>query len=183
MDHDGIPGPLHFNLEKESPFSFTCQVCSACCYNKAILVSPYEALRLSRHLGTTTAEFYRTCTEEGGGALRNRPDGSCLFLGPGGCSVHPDRPLVCRLFPLGQIRGKDGRTRYGIMPLHPDCLGQFDTEGTVGSYLESQELGPYFRYDRIRPPVSFRSEARTGWPAKLNKRRRQVRRKKRTSPL
>lgn len=183
MDHDGIPGPLLFNLKKESPFSFKCQACSACCYNKAIPVSPYEARRLSRRLRTTTAGFYRTCTEEGRRVLRNRPDGSCLFLGTGGCSVHRDRPLVCRLFPLGQIRGKDGRTRYGVMPVHPDCLGHFDTDGTVGSYLESQEARPYFRDDRIRRAVSSHLEALKGWPAKLNKHRRRLRRKKGTSPL
>ena len=182
MDQDGIPGPLLFNLEMDSPFSFKCQVCSACCYNKAIRVSPYEALRLSRNLGLTTTEFYRICTEEEKAVLRNRPDGSCLFLGPGGCSVYPDRPLVCRLFPLGQITGKKGRMRYGVMPLHPDCLGHFDTEGTVGSYLISQELGPYFRCERIRHAVSFPLEVLKGWLAKLNKHRRQGRRKRDTCP-
>ena len=35
------------------------------------------------------------------------------------------------------------------MPLHPDCLGLFDTDGTVESYLESQGTRPYFEHDRI----------------------------------
>jgi hypothetical protein len=34
------------------------------------------------------------------------------------------------------------------MPLHPDCLGFFDTDGTVESYLESQGTGPYFTFDK-----------------------------------
>ncbi len=147
MDQDGIPGPLLFNLKRESPFSFKCQVCGACCHNKAIQVAPYEALRLSRNLGLSTTDFYRNSTEEGGTVLRARPDGRCLFLGPAGCSIHPDRPLVCRLFPLGLIKDNEGRTRYGVMPLHPDCLGHFDTDGTVESYLGSQQLKPYFHYD------------------------------------
>jgi hypothetical protein len=63
--------------------------------------------------------------------------------------VHPDRPLVCRLFPLGQIVDQQGKPKYASMPLHPDCLGLFDTDGTVDSYLESQGAGPYFRYDRV----------------------------------
>ncbi|HUU37740.1 MAG TPA: hypothetical protein VMW46_05995 [Candidatus Desulfaltia sp.] len=46
MDQAGFPAALVFDLKKESPFSFKCQVCSACCYNKAIRVAPYEALRL-----------------------------------------------------------------------------------------------------------------------------------------
>ncbi len=147
MDQAGFPSALVFDLKRESPFSFRCQACNACCYNKAIPVSPYESLRLARNLGLTTTEFSKTCTEEGGIILRNRPDGSCIFLGPGGCSVHPDRPLVCRLFPLGQITDEEGRMKYAAMPVHPDCLGHFDVDGTVDSYLESQELGPYFHYD------------------------------------
>ena len=167
MDYASSSTALVFDLKTESPFSFKCQVCSACCYNKAIQAAPYEALHLSRNLGLTTTEFYRTCTEDGGIVLRNRPDGSCIFLGPGGCSVHPDRPLVCRLFPLGQITDREGRTRYAVMPLHPDCLGHFDVDGTVESYLESQEVGPYFHRDAVYEAVSKRVLKILGKPGKV----------------
>jgi Fe-S-cluster containining protein len=66
MDEAGHPTALVFNLRKDSPFSFKCQVCSACCQNKAIRIAPYEALRLARNLKITTTEVYRACTEEGG---------------------------------------------------------------------------------------------------------------------
>ena len=149
MDYAGFPAALVFDLKKESPFSFKCQVCSACCSNKAIRVSPYEALRLSRNLGLSTTAFYQRYTEEGTNVLRNKADGTCFFLSSGGCGVHPDRPLVCRLFPLGQITDKEGRTRYAVMPFHPDCLGYLDKDGTVESYLASQEVEPYLRYDAV----------------------------------
>jgi Fe-S-cluster containining protein len=149
MDQAGFPDALVFDLKKESPFSFKCQVCSACCVNKAIRVAPYEALRLARNLSLTTTEFYQTCTEEEGIILRNKPDGSCLFLGSRGCGVYPDRPLVCRLFPLGQITDREGREKYAAMPLHPDCLGIFDTDGTVESYLDAQGAEVFFHYDEV----------------------------------
>jgi Fe-S-cluster containining protein len=149
MDQAGHSTALLFNLKKKSPFSFKCQVCSACCHNKAIRIAPYEALRLAGSLKTTTTEVYRLYTEEDGLTLCNKPDGSCVFLDSRGCSVHPDRPLVCRLFPLGQITDGRGVLRYASMPLHPDCLGLFYTEGTVESYLDSQGTLPYFRYDRV----------------------------------
>ncbi|MBN2409999.1 MAG: YkgJ family cysteine cluster protein [Candidatus Aminicenantes bacterium] len=160
MDQDGIPGALFFNLNKDSPFSFKCQVCGACCHNKAIQVAPYEALRLARRLGISTTEFYRTSTEEGGTILRNKPDGSCIFLTAGGCDVYPDRPLVCRLFPLGQISDEEGREKYAAMPLHPDCLGLFGEDETVGSYLDAQETGPYFHYDMLYTAVYKKMPAR-----------------------
>jgi uncharacterized protein len=149
MDQAGHSSALLFNLKRESPFSFKCQVCSACCHNKAIRIAPYEALRLARNQKTTTTEVYRLYTEEDGLTLRNQPDGSCVFLGSRGCTVHPDRPLVCRLYPLGQITDERGVNKYASMPLHPDCLGLFYTEGTVESYLDSQETPPYFRYDQV----------------------------------
>lgn len=153
MDQAGVSTALVFNLKRDSPFSFKCQVCSACCHNKAIRVAPYEALRLARNLKITTTEVYRTYTEEGGIILRNKPDGSCVFLDSRGCGVHSDRPLVCRLFPLGQIIDSQGAARYASMPLHPDCLGLFGTDGTVESYLESQGTLPYFRYDQVYSAV------------------------------
>ncbi len=148
MDESGNPTSLAFNLSRHSPFFFKCQVCSACCHNKAIQVGPYEALRLARRLGSTTTDFLARYTEPGTAVLKNKPDGSCVFLAPSGCGVHPDRPLVCRLFPLGQIIGPQGEERYARMPPHPDCLGFFDTDGTVDSYLASQDTGPYFMFDK-----------------------------------
>ena len=106
-------------------------------------------MRLSRRLGLTTTDFYRKCTETGPAVLRNKPDGSCLFLTAGGCGVHPDRPLVCRLFPLGQIVDSGGNEKFSVMPLHPDCVGLLGEDETVESYLRSQGSEPYFHYDKI----------------------------------
>jgi Fe-S-cluster containining protein len=149
MDESGSSTALAFNLSRQSPFFFKCQVCSACCYNKAIQVGPYEALRLARPFGLSTTDFLRRYTEPETDILQNKPDGSCIFLTSSGCGVHPDRPLVCRLFPLGQISGPQGEERHAVMPLHPDCLGFFDTDGTVDSYLESQGTGIYFEFEKI----------------------------------
>lgn len=151
MDESGLSSPLVFDLEGHSPFSFKCQVCGACCHNKAIEVSPYEARRLAACRGVTLEEFYRLYAEEDAAIIRNRPDGSCVFLGAGGCVVYPDRPLVCRMFPLGLIADDRGRERYGSMPLHQDCLGIPGSEGTVASYLEDQGAKLYLANFRRAP--------------------------------
>ncbi|MGQ9672582.1 MAG: YkgJ family cysteine cluster protein [Candidatus Aminicenantales bacterium] len=148
MDESGLPSSLLFNLQKNSPFSFKCQACGACCYNKSIPVSSDEVSRIARRLGLGRREFFRIYIEENHPVLQLKPDGSCIFLGPGGCSIYPDRPFVCRLFPLGYIIDKAGRVNFGVMPLHPDCLGVLGTESTVWAYLRSQGISFPFPEDK-----------------------------------
>ncbi len=82
------------------------------------------------------------------GTIRLKPNGDCVFLDEHGCGIHPARPLVCRLFPLGIIWDETGRERFGLMPLHPDCLGYMSDEGTVEEYLESEGANPGLAAER-----------------------------------
>ena len=93
MTYRDLLAEVDFNLRRDSPYSYVCNACNRCCHNKAIRVGPYEALRLSRRLGITTTEFFTRHTEAGGTVLQTREDDrGCVFLGPRGCTVHPDRP-------------------------------------------------------------------------------------------
>jgi uncharacterized protein len=108
-------------------------------------VGPYEALRLSRRLGISTTEFLVRHTEAGGTVLQTRAeDGSCVFLGLQGCTVHPDRPLACRLYPLARWVAPDGDESFGHLEPHPQTAGIYGTNGTVEAFLTAQGLGPYF---------------------------------------
>ena len=59
-------------------------------------------------------------------------------------TFHPDRPLVCRLYPLGRMIDSEGREWFADLPPHPETAGLYGVTGTVGSYLESQGVAPYF---------------------------------------
>ena len=135
---------LVFNLESSSPFSFKCMRCSVCCVNRTIKIGAYEGERLARRKGITPSEFFERYTESEEHILRLKSDGTCIFLIGEGCGVHPDRPLVCRLYPLGLLTGPDGKMRISRMPPHPDCLGVFGRDGTVATYFESEGAIPYF---------------------------------------
>ena len=128
---------------RSSVFSYQCRACTRCCYGKRIAVNPYELARLSRNLGITTTELIGGYTVDGGTALATRADWSCVFLGPNGCSVHPDRPLVCRLYPLGRIVQADGSEQFVENEPHPETRGVYARDGTVGAYLESQDVAPF----------------------------------------
>ena len=66
----------------------------------------------------------------------------CVFLGPRGCTVHPDRPLACRIYPLARWVAPDGDESFGHLEPHPQTAGLYGTRGTVDDYLTSQGLPP-----------------------------------------
>lgn len=140
---------LVFDLHRDSPFSFACRACGRCCQGKVILVGPHEILGMARALGIGTTEFLSRYAEGGGTTLRTTDDGRCVFVGPeGGCRVHPRRPLVCRLYPLGRQTGGDGGERFALYGAHPGCEGVVGRDGTVASFLESQGVEPYLEWAR-----------------------------------
>jgi hypothetical protein len=68
-----------------------CGACQLCCWHQRVFVMEGDP-----------AERYDT-EDIGNGArmLRQRPDGSCVHLGPGGCEVYAHRPRICRAFDCG----------------------------------------------------------------------------------
>ncbi len=90
------------NLDRETPFAFSCMRCLACCRDKKIQVNPYEIARLARNRKLATSDFIDQYTIDAGGFRKWDEKGYCVFLDSQGCSVHEDRPLVCRLYPLAR---------------------------------------------------------------------------------
>lgn len=130
-------------MSRETRFSYACGRCSRCCYNKGIPLNPYEVLRLARHQRLSTTEFIRCFTDTAGTQLRQRADGACIFLTRQGCGVHPDRPLVCRIYPLGRHIGAEGTETFSELEPHPETEGEYGATGTVGDYLEAQGATPF----------------------------------------
>lgn len=127
-------------------FGYVCNRCSRCCYDKVIQVNPYEIARLARRVGLDTAAFRAAYTEDGAGVhLTRKADGACSFLGPDGCGVHPDRPLVCRIYPLGRHVAPDGTERWTHLTPHPQTAGVYSKDGRIADYLEAQDAYPFMR--------------------------------------
>jgi len=112
------------------------------------MAGPHEILGMSRVLGIGTNEFLSRYTDNGGTTLRSEEDGRCVFLTPSGCRVHPRRPVVCRLYPLGRTTDGRGEERFAVFPAQPECEAVVGRDGTVGSFLESQGVGPYLEWSR-----------------------------------
>ncbi|WP_245662097.1 YkgJ family cysteine cluster protein [Sphingomonas pruni] len=135
--HDPIPTPIPAPMTAASRFSYRCTRCNSCCVDKRIQVNPYEIARLARNRGVSTAEARETFITADS-ALRQQEDGRCVFLGDQGCSVHADRPLVCRLFPLGRVIDAAGKVHFVPYPDPLAARGEFGEAGAVADYLEAQ---------------------------------------------
>lgn len=132
---------------RREEFGYECRACSRCCRHKVIQVNPYEVARLARLKAMSTGEFRAAFTEDGQGAiLRRTPDtDTCVFLKDGGCSVHADRPLVCRLYPLGRHVAPGGNEKWLHVPPHPESAGVYTRKGTIADYIAAQGALPFMR--------------------------------------
>ena len=127
-------------------FGYRCHRCLHCCHDKRIQLNPYEVARLAKNRGVTTTDIRERWTVDGQGVeLARTETGACVFLGIDGCTVHADRPLVCRLYPLGRVIEPDGSERFERMEPHPQSRGEFLDRGTIADFLEAQNASPFMR--------------------------------------
>lgn len=142
--NDGlVVRPVNPMYRRDSAFSYTCHACSRCCHDKAIQVNPYEVARLAQNRELSTTELRSRYTEANGTILKRTAAGACVFLTQQGCGVHPDRPLVCRLYPLGRRVTAEGEERFHELAPHPQTEGEYGTSGTVDAFLSRQGVQPF----------------------------------------
>ncbi len=161
-----------------------CRGCSQCCHGmgESVILDPLDACRLAEGLGRPFGELLNDKLElhvVDGIILPNlRMEGeaeTCGFLnGEGRCSIHPYRPGVCRLFPLGryyldatetaagsEASRQSGAFRY-FLQVH-ECPMPNKTKVKVSKWVDTPELSRYEAY--ISSWHSFLEEVRRLLPA------------------
>lgn len=158
-DLDALPG---IRLKKGDTFAFLCHpgiACfNRCCRNLNLFLYPYDVIRLKAALGIDSDRFLDQYVDV---VLRDfntfpdvllrmseKADRRCIFSTDAGCSVYPDRPDTCRLFPMEQglhydvLSGEKSRV-YFFRP--PDfCRGPAEkNDWTVDSWVKDQEPTTY----------------------------------------
>lgn len=151
-----LPLPLYFlqlqntvlNLSDSLPL--TCSRSGTCCHGNLVRLNPWELMRLAEAKGMSPEEFRNKHTRSAGTILyfNGKPNQtgklSCGLYEEGkGCSVHPARPLACRLFPLGR-QVQNGTAQYmhegKEFPCLKECPEVLDLPKlTVEEYLAGQE--------------------------------------------
>ena len=125
---------------------------NACCRNADVTLAPYDVVRLKQRFGMTSEEFLKQYTvpfkmdQDGvpGLKMRTNEDGVCVMLdGDNGCGVYPDRPTVCRYYPVAllNMREKDSteaQENYSMVR-ESHCKGhEEERELTINEYRKEQ---------------------------------------------
>ena len=144
-------------LGPDDTFQFTCHgdldCFTQCCRDVTIFLTPYDTMRLRRHLGMGSREFLDQYTIVSQShviplvllRMDEARDKRCPFVTEAGCSVYQDRPWACRMFPLDL--GEDGGYRMAAGPERCHGIGQGEVR-RVRAYLESQGTAPYVAAER-----------------------------------
>jgi Fe-S-cluster containining protein len=97
------------NLNLEDKLPLTCTLEGTCCFGNNVYINPWEIYYLSHGLHLQPKDFINLHTTDGGiklafnGAFEKNSKKSCnLYDNTIGCSKHKNRPLACRLFPVGR---------------------------------------------------------------------------------
>lgn len=149
-------------LSPNDIFRFSCSKTvpcfNECCKDLNQFLTPYDILRLKKHLGISSGEFLQHYTVQHTGPETGLPvvtlktnhasEFKCPFVTPSGCSVYEDRPSSCRTYPLARLASRSRETgkitEQYILLKEPHCLG-FQEGGlrTVRSWVNDQGIGIY----------------------------------------
>lgn len=130
-----------------------CAGCSACCHGMggSIVLDPFDVYRLTKGLSTDFDSLLSRSLELNvvdGLILPNmKMSGDaekCTYLDENGrCSIHPHRPGVCRLFPLG--RYYENGTFHYILQTH-ECRKENPTKIKIKKWLDTPDLKRYEKF-------------------------------------
>ena len=107
-------------LGMEDTFPFGCRQCGDCCRKRSdpVYIMGYDVYNIAKALDMQPVEVLVEFTGCVKGAdshlpavyLKERLDGSCRLLRKGKCTVQNQKPVVCRVYPLGRyIDGQEIR--------------------------------------------------------------------------
>jgi len=169
-------------LPRQATFCFSCNPAvpcfNECCRDLNQFLTPYDILRLKRHLGLSSEQFLAQYTrghigpESGLPVItlkpRDRQNLACPFVTPKGCSVYENRPSSCRTYPLMRAVGRNRQTgemtEQFMLLKEPHCRGfdQGDSR-TPAQWISEQEVAVYNEInDKLMQVISLKNTRMPG---------------------
>lgn len=167
-----------------------CRGCSACCRNTgdSIILDPYDMFLLSKGTGKTFTEMVEREIEirqvdglilpnlmqhhENEGAVQEEAlsGDHCPFLSAAGrCAIHPYRPGMCRLYPMGRYYTESG---FHYILQKDECADRRKTPVLLRDWLGYDDLPRYEAY--IQDWHDFKKQAESAMYRLTDKSRRSV---------
>ncbi|MBW1722131.1 MAG: YkgJ family cysteine cluster protein [Deltaproteobacteria bacterium] len=137
-----------------------------CCRDVTILLTPYDVVRLKNGLGISSDTFLDSYTLVLPKKNRlipmvvlkmNEDDKRCPFVSEKGCSVYPDRPWPCRMYPLDMA--DDGTFHLITDPARCGGLKEKDT-WKIDEWLKDQGTDPYDEMNELLSTITIPLQAR-----------------------
>ncbi len=176
MSEEMIPVSLDESLSFECSPDVSCF--NECCRDLNQFLTPYDIVRLKQNLGMKSSEFLKKYTvrhngpESGLPVITFKPDPdsghACPFVTPQGCSVYPDRPASCRMYPLARAIVKSRETgevtEHFALIREPHCKGFNCTRTqTVEQWLSGQDVETHNKMnDRLMEIISLKNRILPG---------------------
>jgi len=125
-----------------------CSGCSTCCHDMgaSIILDPLDFYRISNHLKYSFEELLDGKIELNivdGVILPNlkmteNADKRCVFLNNSSrCSIHPHRPGICRIFPLGRLYENNS---FSYILQTKECPNENKSKIKVGKWIDTPNL-------------------------------------------
>lgn len=151
---------LPAKLTLDSKIKFRCHpkvsCFTACCGNIDITLTPFDILRLRKHLKLDAPDFihqYTTPvflekTDMPGVRIKLTEENRCPFVTPEGCTAYESRPTTCRYYPVGMANfhersdedaEKASDQQFFFLIKEPHCKGHEESkEWTIREWREDQ---------------------------------------------
>ncbi len=148
---------------EDDRFSFCCHkqisCFNKCCADVNIFLSPYDILRMKKHLGMTSEEFLERYTLMPTDRhlkypvvlleMTDKEDKRCPFVSDEGCTIYEDRPWACRMYPVGLASPGDDNSvgedkEFYFLIRDTFCMGHKEDKGwTIREWIHNQGIEPY----------------------------------------
>ncbi len=156
-------------IKESDSFCFSCHkgisCWNVCCHGADITLTPFDILRLSKHLTIKPAEFLKLFTVPAMWHGADMPvaklrmdgkdgKGQCVFMDEEeGCTVYEDRPVNCRYYPLGmaavKMKGAKGPEDFFFLVREEHCKGHEENkELSVADFRKEQGVDSYDEQNR-----------------------------------
>ena len=144
---------------------FSCDCCARCCtreFNGHVFLLEEDADRALSLLpdAVIPAPAFDACDQQGrfyvsGYALRTKPDGSCIFLEDGRCSIYDRRFSICRVYPYMLHREADDAGRVDWRQ-----IGGLNEHGCYNNPIDDAECSRIARETRVYEAAFLEQEIR-----------------------